>query len=118
MTSPLFDPAIELAITVAKRGHKSKKNKIPAPTKLIPLFNFKTLPAKAREQVIEVLDEDEEFRERVAKKASEAEHGRFAYSYLARPDGWETYVNAVLEIEDEPIMPGRSDSKTLKKKKR
>lgn len=115
MTSPLFDPVIELAISVAKKGQKAKP-KVPAPTKLVPFLSFANLPAKAREKVIEVVDSDDEFRERLAEKVTEAKHGRFAYSYLARPDGWDTYVSSVLEFENEPIIESTSEISKLETK--
>lgn len=115
MTSPLFDPVIELAISVAKKGQKAKP-KVAAPTKLVPFLSFTNLPAKARDKVIEVVDTDDEFRERLADKVTEAKHGRFAYSYLARPDGWDTYVSSVLEFENEPIIESTSGISKLEAK--
>ncbi len=117
MTSPLFDPVIELAIRVAKRGQKAKP-KVPAPTKLVPFLSFANLPAKAREKVIEVVDTDDEFRQRVAEKVTEAKHGRFAYTYLARPTGWEKYISAVLEVENEPVIESSSEIGKLEDKLR
>ncbi len=97
MVSQLFDPVIELAMITAK------KKKSIAPPRLVPLLSFKTLPPKARETIIEVVDEDEEFRTRVSKRVVEAKHGRFAFSYLTRPDGWETFVSQMIELSDEPF---------------
>ena len=97
MVSSLFDPVVDLAFTTAK------KRKSIAPARLVPFLSFKTMPTKAKETIIEVLEEDEVFRKRVAKQASEAKHGRFAHSYLARPKGWETFVSQMIEMDEEPL---------------
>ena len=102
MVSSLFDPAAELAFAWAR------KRKSAAPARLVPFLSFKTLPSKAKETIIEVIDEDDLFRKRVAKGVTEAKHGRFTYSYLARPEGWETFVSQMVAMDEEPL--GDEDS--------
>ena len=115
MTSPLFDPVIERAISVAKKGRKAKP-KVAAPTRLVPLLSFTTLPERAKETVLEVLDTDAEFRERVAAGVTEAKHGRFTYSYLVRPDGWDGFLSNVLEVAEEPVLEPAVDIEALEAK--
>lgn len=101
MVSSLFDPAVDLAFKTAK------KKKSIAPARLVPFLSFKTMPTKAKETILEVIDEDEAFRKRVAKGVTEEKHGRFTHSYLVRPDGWETFVSQMIEMDEEPL--GESD---------
>lgn len=108
MTSSLFDPAIERAIRIAKKGKKAKV-KVAPPPRLVPLLSFKTMPDKAKETVLEVLDTDDDFRERVAEGVTEAKHGRFTFSYLTRPEGWETFISNMVEA-DGPVVQGSSGS--------
>ena len=96
MPSSLFDPVIDRAIRTARRNRK----KFPPPPLLVPLLSFKTMPNKAKEVVLEVLDSDEAFRKRVAKGVTEAEHGRFTHDYLQRPDGWETFISNMVEADE------------------
>lgn len=112
MASPLFDPVLELALTVAKRGKKAKPRVAP-PTRIEPMLKFAKLPAKARDAVLEVLDSDDDFRARVAAAADEQSVGRFGMSYLERPDGWETFVNQMLEAADEPLIAPSGSSKKI-----
>ncbi len=115
MTSPLYDPVIERAISVAKKGRKATPT-VAAPTRLVPLLSFSSLPERAKVTVLDVLDTDDGFRERVANGVTEAKHGRFTYSYLARPDGWETYIANVLEVADEPVIVPSVDIEDLEGK--
>lgn len=69
----------------------------------MPFLKFKELPPKAKETVIDVLETDEAFRKRVAAKVKDQQHGKFAFTYLTRPDGWETFVSQMIEISEEPL---------------
>lgn len=93
---------------VAKKGRRARQ-KVEPPALLVPFFSFKTMPNKAKEVVLEVLDTDEGFRKRVAKGVTEAEHGRFTHDYLVRPDGWETFIANMVEA-DGPISDSSSGS--------
>ena len=67
------------------------------------------MPNKAKQVVLDVLDNDEVFRKRVARGVTEAEHGRFTHDYLVRPDGWETFIANMVEA-DGPISDSSSGS--------
>ena len=95
--SSLYDTVIELAMYTAKRPRSQ------SPARLVPFLKFKELPTKAKETVIDVLDTDEAFRKRVAAKVYGPKHGRFAFNYLKRPDGWEDFVSQMIEISEEPL---------------
>ena len=71
MPSDLFDPMLELALSVAKKGRRAKPP-VPAPPKVAPILKFKKVPNKAKEALYDTLDADEEFRSRVAEAATEA----------------------------------------------
>ena len=93
---------------VAKKGKKSRP-KIDPPALLVPFLSFKNMPNKAKDVVLEVLDTDDAFRERVAKGVTEAEHGRFTHDYLLRPNGWETFIANMVEA-DGPASDASSGS--------
>ena len=110
MTSTLFDPILDLALTVAKKGKRAKPAIAP-PARLVPMLKFTKLPDKAKATVLDVLDTDAEFRKRVATAATEKAVGRTGMAYLERNDGWEAFVNQMLEAADEPIIEASSPSK-------
>lgn len=110
MPSSLFDPLLDLALSVAKKG-KKKKPPIAPPARLVPMLKFAKLPDKAKEAVLEVLDTDDDFRARVAKAATEKAVGRTGLAYVERNDGWETFVNQMLEAADEPVITSTTPSK-------
>ena len=112
MPSSLFDPLLDLALSVAKKG-KRKKPPVPPPARLVPMLKFAKLPDKAKDAVLEVLDTDDEFRARVAKAATEKTVGRTGLAYVERNDGWETFVNQMLEAADEPVITSTSPSKKV-----
>lgn len=101
--SELFDPLLELALKVAKRGKKTKPP-IPPPPRLAPILEFAKVPAKAKEAVLEVLDADEAFRQRVLDQADEKTIGRVGMSYLERTGGWESFIATMLEAAEEPVI--------------
>lgn len=109
MPSDLFDPMLHLALRVAKRGQK-KKPPIAPPAKVLPLTKLTKLPPKAKEAIFEALDADDEFRDRVAEAATEAKVGRTAMMFLERPDGWQKFVDTMVEAAEEPIIEPASDS--------
>lgn len=103
MPSELFDPLLELALEVAKRG-RSARPAVEPPPRLAPIVKFKKVPSKAKEVVLEVLDSDAEFRQRVLDNADEKAVGRVGMSYLERPDGWEAFIAQLVEAAEEPII--------------
>lgn len=112
MPSELFDPMLDLALRVAKRGQK-KKPPIAAPAKVQPLTKLSKLPTKAKEDLFAILDSDEDFRARVAEAATEAKIGRTAMMFLERPDGWKDFVDTMVEAADEPLVETTPDTSAI-----
>jgi predicted RNA-binding protein with PIN domain len=83
----MLRPALELAWAVAKAGSQIRPG-VPAPGRLRPLLRFAKLPDRALSTLRQVVDEDDEFRERVARVAEETDLGRAGWLWLVRPDGW------------------------------
>lgn len=81
-------PALELAVLVARMSAQVRPP-LPVPKGLRPVVRFAKLPASARAGVRKVIDEDEDFRGRVAVGADEAGLPRPAWLFLRRPEGWQ-----------------------------
>jgi predicted RNA-binding protein with PIN domain len=71
---------------------------VTAPGPIRKLLRFSRLPDRALATVRRVLDEDPEFRVRVAEVATEDVVGRASWLWLARPDGWEDELGR-LDVE-------------------
>lgn len=84
----LLRPALEAAVAVAREGERATPA-VPAPAPLRRYLSFARLPDPALEVARRVLDDDEEFRRRVAELADESVVGRAGWLFLARPEGWE-----------------------------
>jgi predicted RNA-binding protein with PIN domain len=80
-------PALELAVVVARVSSQMRPPH-PVPKGLRSLTRFTKLPSSARPVVRKVLDDDPEFRARVAAAADQIEIPRASSLYLHRPDGW------------------------------
>lgn len=65
------------------------------PRLLRPFLQFVRLPDHALAAVRKALDDDVDFRVRVAERASEEELGRAAWLFLNRPPGWEGELTAL-----------------------
>lgn len=115
MPSELFDPLLEFALDVAKRDAK-KKPPIPAPSRLAPMLRFAKVPAKAKDVILEVIDTDEDFRDRLLEKADEKTVGRVGMSYLERPNGWEEFIANMVGAANEPIIESSSALRALERK--
>lgn len=95
----LLRPALEAALEVARVGERSTPA-VPAPQALRGVLHFKRFPAAARDFARRALEEDEEFRERVADEVTEARVGEVGWLYLTRPEGWaETFEAMVAESD-------------------
>ncbi len=81
-------PALELAWLVARTGAQTRPPEA-APGRLRPLLRAAKLPDRMLATVQKVVEDDTEFRQRVAKVADEALLGRGAWLWLVRPDGWQ-----------------------------
>jgi len=84
----LLAPALDLAVMVAKALGQLRPP-VPVPRGLRPVVRFTRLPSSARPAVRRALDEDEEFRCRVADVADETALPRGPWLYLHRPPGWQ-----------------------------
>jgi predicted RNA-binding protein with PIN domain len=71
---------------------------VTAPGPIRKLLRFSRLPDRALATVRRVLDDDPEFRSRVAEVATEEAVGRASWLWLTRPDGWEAELGR-LEVE-------------------
>ena len=109
MPAELFDPMLNLALRVAKKGERAKPPR-PAPAKVKSVMKFSKVPTKAKEDVFETLDTDEAFRARVAKAATEAKVGRTAMMFLERPDGWREFVDTMVEAAEGPLVEPTSQT--------
>jgi predicted RNA-binding protein with PIN domain len=69
---------------------------VPPPTALRPFLQFAKLPRPALVAARRVLEADEAFRARVLDAVTESDVGRSGWIYLARPEGWEDELAALL----------------------
>jgi predicted RNA-binding protein with PIN domain len=84
-------PALELAFVVAVVGSRQRPP-LPVPAAIKPYQRFQKLPSAALGPVRRAVDDDLEFRERVALVAEESLVGRVGRLWLTRPEGWEDEV--------------------------
>ncbi len=95
-TNGMLRPALELAWAVAKVGSEARPVVAP-PGRLRPLLRFAKLTDRALSTLRQVVEEDEEFRARVAAAADEAVLGRAPWLWLVRPDGWQPDLGALVD---------------------
>jgi predicted RNA-binding protein with PIN domain len=102
----LLRPALEAAMSVARAGEEATPSEPPPPA-LRPFLHFAKLPRPALVAARRVLDADEEFRARVLDAVTESDVGRSGWIYLARPEGWEDELAALLaDVEDAGAAAG------------
>jgi predicted RNA-binding protein with PIN domain len=70
---------------------------VAAPLALRRYLNFARLPDPALDVARRVLDDDVEFRSRVAAEVDEDAVGRGGWLFLQRPEGWLTELDALLQ---------------------
>ena len=104
-TEPLR-AALEFAFLVAVIGSQ-RKPPIAAPVGLRQFLRFQKLPPAAREPVRSAVDNDDEFRLRLANAADEAVLGRAGWLWLTRPEGWQAELT---ELTGEPSSGVVGDS--------
>jgi predicted RNA-binding protein with PIN domain len=92
----MIRPALELAWAVAKLGGDARPP-VPPPGRLRPLMRFAKLPDRALSTVRQVVDDDDEFRSRVAQVAEEAALERPSWLWLVRPEGWAEDLGALVD---------------------
>ncbi len=89
MASEPLVQACEVAFEVARRGWEANPPVEP-PAPMRSFIYLPQLPRRAMTVAQRVMDEDPEFRSRVAAAATEVRVGRAGYLWLHRPPGWET----------------------------
>lgn len=94
--SEIVAEAVDVAIALARRDGQ-RRDGPPVPVGIRPFLRFSRFPARARTAVIEALQQDEDFRARVADSVDEADIGRLAWVFLTRPEGWEDVLAAAAE---------------------
>lgn len=97
-------------VEVARAGQKEKPPVDP-PMRLKQLLTFQKFSERALGQVREVVENDEEFRERMLEAINEEKAGRVGWLWLARPDGWEqecAELAAAAEQESEMAADAQS----------
>ena len=78
---------------------------VAAPGPVRKLLRFARLPDRALATLRRVLQDDDEFRARVAEVAIEEDLGRASWLWLVRPDGWEDELD---ELEQEAVHSASS----------
>lgn len=96
----LLYPALEAAWLVARVGERATPPQ-HAPRAVRRLLNHARLTAGAAKVVRKALNDDDEFRARVASVATEEAVGRAGVLFLARPDGWEQELAELMAAEAE-----------------
>ena len=103
--------ALELAFAVAVAGTRLKPA-IPAPSSLRRYLKFQKLPSGALGPVRRAIEDDQAFRERTARVATDQLVGPLGMLWLARPDGWICQVSGLIALDaasDEATSGPRLD---------
>lgn len=93
-------PTLEAAVQVARAGEAAEPPH-SAPPALRRFLRFARLPAPALDVARRVIEEDDEFRARVASHLSESDVGRAGWLWLTRPEGWEDQFDALRRKQAE-----------------
>jgi len=115
MPSELFDPLLQLALTVAKRDKKAKPA-VSVPARVVPMLTFTKVPEKAKDALLDLLDSDSEFRDHVLEGADERSVGRVGMAFLERPDGWQEFVDRMIGVADERIIEPTGELRKIERK--
>lgn len=86
-TEQLRDVLVQ-SVEVARAGQKERPP-IDPPARLKQVLAYKKFTERAMDRVREVVESDEEFRDRVVDAIAEEEVGRVGWLWLTRPDGWQ-----------------------------
>ena len=109
MTTGLLRPALEFAWALARLGEEASPV-VPAPKPLRPFLRFARLPDRALDVARRVLDEDEEFRTRVADVIDEDKVGRAGILFLTRPEGWQADIAALRDAASDEQSAGMAEA--------
>jgi predicted RNA-binding protein with PIN domain len=92
--------ALEIALFVAARAEEYDPPVEP-PRYLLPFTNFRKPVKRALTAAYRALEEDDEFRRRVAEDLDVEDVGRPSWLFLHRPDGWDAELEAIEVERDE-----------------
>ena len=92
----MLRPALELSWAVAKVGSQARPP-LRVPGRLRPIMRVARLPDRMLETVRQVVEDDDEFRERVVTAADESDLGRPSWLWLVRPEGWEAELAELVQ---------------------
>jgi predicted RNA-binding protein with PIN domain len=93
---------------VAREGERATPT-VPAPTQLRRYLNFARLPEPALVVARRVLDDDPDFRERVARSTGEVVVGRAGWLFLDRPGGWLEELDELLQQAAAAELAAKSE---------
>ena len=91
---------------MAKAGYREQPP-VPAPRPLRPLLGHARLTAAALATIRRVVDDDADFRARVAEAVTEDVVGRAGWLFLTRPSGWEDEMAALAATEADEVEAER-----------
>ncbi len=94
-TVPQLRPALELAWFAARVATQARPPQ-PVPGRIRPLLRAAKLGDRMLATVRQAVEDDSEFRGRVAELAEEERLGRLPWLWLVRPDGWAQEVDSLL----------------------
>ncbi|HKA82806.1 MAG TPA: NYN domain-containing protein, partial [Acidimicrobiales bacterium] len=97
---------VEAALEVARAGLRADPVVVPPPA-LRPFLGFARLSPAALSAIARVVDQDDDFRDRVAASVDEDAVGRGGWLWLTRPDGWQDDL-AAIENEDRERRASRA----------
>lgn len=102
MSAPtvLLRPAIEAVMQVAREGEAAEPTQ-PAPAQLKRYLRFARLPAPALDIARRVVEEDDDFRQRVASRLTQDDVGEAGWLWLTRPEGWEARLDELRKRQQE-----------------
>lgn len=104
----LLRPALEAAVVVARVGEASDPP-VAAPGPLRPYLRFARLPGPALDIARRVLDDDDDFRSRVAAATTEGDIGAAGWLWLTRPEGWEEKLDELRKSVTEHALNQREE---------
>ena len=93
-------PVLEVAVALARRVAQDD-GPTAVPSRLRPFVQFSKLPAKALTAARLAVEDDEEFRGRVAEAVDEASVDRGPWLWVSRPQGWRDDLDAEWEAWHE-----------------
>lgn len=94
MEAESLSAACQLAFSVAREGVEATPPVDP-PTPMRSFLYVAQLPKRAMTVAQRVIDEDPEFRVKVAQVANAESVGEIGYLWLTRPENWETQIEAL-----------------------